>query len=44
MLGRGGGVELPRGGGSAINFPSNPRFRPSVAFKMASTSEEMDDR
>jgi hypothetical protein len=35
--------DLPRGGGSAINFPGNLRFWPRVAFKMAATSSEMED-
>jgi hypothetical protein len=26
-----------------INFPGNPHFRPSVAFKMATTSRDMED-
>jgi hypothetical protein len=38
------GKEVEFRGGSAINFPGNPRFRPRVAFKMASSTEEMDDR
>jgi hypothetical protein len=37
-------MELPHSGGSAINFPGNPRFRPRVAFKVAASSKEMDDR
>jgi hypothetical protein len=37
------GVALPREG-SAINFPDNLCFRPSVAFKSAATSSDMEDR
>jgi hypothetical protein len=32
------------GRGSAINFPSNPRFHPRVAFKMAPTDPDMEER
>jgi hypothetical protein len=28
--------------GSAVNYPGNPRFRPPVAFKIANTTEEME--
>jgi hypothetical protein len=33
-------IQEPRG--SVINYPSNPRFHPSVAFKIANTSKEME--
>lgn len=29
--------------GSAVNYPGNPHFRPHFAFKIASTSTEMED-
>jgi hypothetical protein len=31
-------------GGSAINYPRNPRFRPRMTYKIAETSEEMEQR
>jgi hypothetical protein len=37
-------VKLREGRGNAINYPGNPRFRPSCAFKMAPTSEEMETK
>lgn len=30
--------------GSAVNFPVNPRFRPRLAWKIAETTKEMEDR
>jgi hypothetical protein len=30
--------------GNAINYPSNPRFRSSVAFKSTLTSDAMEER
>jgi hypothetical protein len=47
-----GGRGSPRSSGGdgahrlvgAINFLGNPRFRPRVAYKVACTSGDMDDR
>jgi hypothetical protein len=44
-----GPIHRPRepvadGRGSAINFPGNPRFHPRVAFKMAPTNPDMEER
>jgi hypothetical protein len=35
-------VGEPRG--NAVNYPSNPRFRPPEAFKFVATSEDMEQR
>jgi hypothetical protein len=39
-------ASIERGslGGSAINYPGNPRFRPRCVFKRAVISEEMNQR
>jgi hypothetical protein len=37
-------VRLWEGRGNAINYPGNPKFRSSCAFKMAPTSEEMENK
>jgi hypothetical protein len=33
---------LPEPKGNVVNYPSNPRFRSRVAFRVATTTEEMD--
>jgi hypothetical protein len=37
-------MEMQRSRGSAVNYPGNPHFRPRVAFKLAPTSVDMEDR
>jgi hypothetical protein len=43
-LERDGEVRFGEVSGSAVNYPGNPRFRPTSAFKTAHTTQEMDDR